>query len=518
MSSRWQTHDGSPWWMNAGGISASGSPKYTSAAAYVANCYLDIPGKPTSADSITFKDNACNYHSKSYFCQPMSFNLAPKTGSPTSCTCKKVELAGEYSAQVLVKCEKCLDIYKSTDKNSCPVGTKLFSPRSRADWKTFLASATPLRSPNWIVDITRPQNGCGGCTNAAMNSASPQQATWQTSDGSAWWLRNAAFTQPNGDGYTMDDVNKTKPHGDYQANCFMNLLNSASEDAIEFDDEGCNFHSTSYYCQSVKTTTTTTPVPPPTPPPATPAPTPAPVDRSSWDLSGDKDFILKARVKTTAAGGTIVGKAFKDGLWKNGGGTGQGKMIFLRGGKFGMDIGWVGYFACSKKVNDGKWHNVALKYVKKEGNQYQLFDDDMTTPCKKGLRAVKDHPSLKVYIKKAIGHKVSNGVANGDMAPALNGEVTGISYKSLEIYSAVGGGYCDWHYKAGGKIGVKACADKCKSQANCKVFTYGNSLGCRYSACGSDPGPKACPADKQCPIAGPNHGGHYHTKYVMTKK
>jgi len=343
-------------------------------------------------------------------------------------------------------------------------------------------------------------------------------------------MRAAKTTQPNGDGYTMDDG--TKPHGDYKANCYMNILNTPNEDGILFDDDDCNVHSSSYYCQSVKTTTTTTPVPPPTPPPTTkaptpaptpapkptPKPTPAPVSVAFWDLSGNQDFLLQAKFKTTAAAGTIVGKAFKDGLWKSGGGSGQGKMVFLRGGKVGMDIGWVGYFACSKKVNDGKWHDVALKYVKKEGNQYQLFVDDMKTPCKKGLRAVKDHPSLKVYIKKAIGHKVTNGKANGDMAPALNGEVTGVSYKSLEIYSAVGGGYCDWHYKAGGKIGVKACADKCKSQANCKVFTYGNSLGCRYSACGSDPGPKACPADKQCPIAGPNHGGHYHTKYVMTKK
>merc|ERR1719420_778091 len=108
-----------------------------------------------------------------------------------------------------------------------------------------------------------------------MNSGSPVQATWRTADGSAWWLRSAKHTQPNGDGYTMDDG--TKPHGDYQANCYMNVLGSANEDSIDFDDDGCNVHSSSYYCQSVKTTTTTTPVPPPAPPAPTPAPTPAPL-------------------------------------------------------------------------------------------------------------------------------------------------------------------------------------------------------------------------------------------------
>jgi len=65
----------------------------------------------------------------------------------------------------------------------------------------------------------------------------------------------------------MDDG--TKPHGDYKANCYMNILNVPNEDGVAFDDDDCNVHSTSYYCQSVKTTTTTTPVPPPTPAPTT---------------------------------------------------------------------------------------------------------------------------------------------------------------------------------------------------------------------------------------------------------
>ena len=38
------------------------------------------------------------------------------------------------------------------------------------------------------------------------------------------------------------------------------------------------------------------------------------IPKKYWDLSGDKDFILKAKFKTMAADGTIVGKPFADGL------------------------------------------------------------------------------------------------------------------------------------------------------------------------------------------------------------
>jgi len=177
------------------------------------------------------------------------------------------------------------------------------------------------------------------------------------------------------------------------------------------------------------------PVAPTKPPAATELPTMPPTSdpvlpKSKWDISGGVDFILEAKFKTTQTSGTIVGKAFANGLWKNGGSAGQGKMVFLRHGRVGMDIGWVGYFRCNRMVNDGNWHSVALKYVKAEGQQYQLFVDDMQTPCAKGLRPIPDNPDTSIVEGKAIGHVVNNGVANGDMAQAIiNGEVTGVTYK-----------------------------------------------------------------------------------------
>ena len=159
----------------------------------------------------------------------MAFSAAPKAGSPKGCTCKKVELNGRYSARTLLKCENCLDVYRSKDKNSCPSGTKLFSPETQEDWKTFIASATQLRAPHWIIDITRPTNGCGGCTKNAMNSANAAQGTWHTADGSPWWLRKTTYNEPN---------------GDYTANCYLDLWhNPPNENSVAKMDPGvanCN--------------------------------------------------------------------------------------------------------------------------------------------------------------------------------------------------------------------------------------------------------------------------------------
>jgi len=180
---------------------------------------------------------------------------------------------------------------------------------------------------------------------------------------------------------------------------------------------------------------------------ATPAPAPAAsTNTSDWDLSGHDimlppgsqhpNFMLKARFKTTAAAGTIVGKPFAHGLWRNGGSAGQGKMLFLRGGHVGFDIGWVGYFGCAKAVNDGLWHETALRYVAGESTQYQLFVDDMSTPCSKGLFPTADHPDTSIVIGKAIGHAIGHAYgdmpwANGDMAPAFSGEIVDVSYVAL---------------------------------------------------------------------------------------
>jgi len=225
----WRTSDGSAWWLRSTKFNEPNGD-------YKANCFLDLwHGKPRNEDSVSFNDNNCRYHSKSYYCQPLNLRLKPAKGSPRTCRCSKVDLSGVYTAGVLVKCEQCITVYRSTQKNSCPKGMKIFSPQSRQDWKTFLDSAGPLKAPHWIIDVTRPQNGCGGCKKYSMKSSTPQQATWRTKDGSPWWLRSTVYNEPN---------------GDYHGNCFLNLhSNPASPDTLHFNDYNCKIHSRSYFCQ-----------------------------------------------------------------------------------------------------------------------------------------------------------------------------------------------------------------------------------------------------------------------------
>merc|ERR1719262_2174591 len=186
----WQTSDGSHWWLHS---KARNQPD----GDYQQNCYLNLMNAPwASSDAIEFDDANCGYHSKSYYCQPKQLSTKPKSGSPRGCSCKKVELTGHFSPGSLVRCDGCLDVRRTTQKNSCPRGTKIFAPRTRRDWITIIASVEPLRDPNWIIDVTRPQDGCGGCTGGSMNSDDRTQATWRTSDGAHWWLRDHMHSSP----------------------------------------------------------------------------------------------------------------------------------------------------------------------------------------------------------------------------------------------------------------------------------------------------------------------------------
>merc|ERR1719265_565916 len=95
-----------------------------------------------------------------------------------------------------------------------------------------------LRAPHWIIDVTRPRNGCGGCTRSPMNSKIPAQATWKTADKSPWWLRSTRYNEPN---------------GDYHANCYLDLWHSPpNENSVTWNDGSCSYHSKSYYCQLAK--------------------------------------------------------------------------------------------------------------------------------------------------------------------------------------------------------------------------------------------------------------------------
>merc|ERR1711920_971115 len=177
------------------------------------------------------------------YCYKPKAKPAPKlkcaTGSPSNC--KVTDLSSKvkgYSAGKLVRVDNGKSVKKSTEKHSCPKGFKIWSPRNKSDWtKVYNAMSKNInnypKKPHLIVDVTRAANKCGGCTKYAMKSTTAQQGSWKTTDGSAWWLRDAKYNEPN---------------GDYHANCYLHVYD-VNPNNVRFNDGNCNYYSTSYLCQ-----------------------------------------------------------------------------------------------------------------------------------------------------------------------------------------------------------------------------------------------------------------------------
>ena len=162
-------------------------------------------------------------------------------GSPRNCKAQQIKVK-KYSPGGLVRVTNGMRVSRSNQQDSCPKGWKIWSPRNKADW-TAVYNAMGKNMDNYpgkphvIIDITRNQNGCGGgCTKYAMKSTVGQQSTWKTTDGSAWWLRDTKFSQPD---------------GNYKANCYLKVKKVDPND-VRFDDTNCNNHSNEYLCQPVR--------------------------------------------------------------------------------------------------------------------------------------------------------------------------------------------------------------------------------------------------------------------------
>merc|ERR1712151_1467309 len=160
-----------------------------------------------------------------------------KSGSPGNCKLTNINVPG-YSPGRLVRIHNGRRIRKSTEAHSCPNGYKVWSPRNKNDW-TIVYNAMKKninnypKKPHFIVDVTRPANGCGGCTKYAMNSTTAQQGSWRTTHRSAWWLRDARYNEPN---------------GDYHANCYLHIYD-VNPNNVRFNDGSCAYSSTDYLCQ-----------------------------------------------------------------------------------------------------------------------------------------------------------------------------------------------------------------------------------------------------------------------------
>merc|ERR1711959_559216 len=193
--------------------------------------------------NVRFNDGSCGYYSTEYLCQPiMKKKPVPtkcRSGSPSNCKVSNLNVKG-YSPGGLVRIHNGRRVRKSTETDSCPNGWKVWSPRNKNDW-TIVYNVMKKninnypKKPHFIIDVTRPANGCGGCTKYAMRSNTAQQGSWGTKDGSAWWLRDARYNEPN---------------GDYHANCYLHIYD-VNPNNVRFNDGNCNYYSTEYLCQKV---------------------------------------------------------------------------------------------------------------------------------------------------------------------------------------------------------------------------------------------------------------------------
>ena len=109
-----------------------------------------------------------------------------------------------------------------------------------------------------------------------------------------------------------------------------------------------------------------------------------------------RDFTISAWIRTRSAQGTIFSKAALSGPW-----VPKGKTFFVRGGRLGFDVGWVGVVTGQRTVNDGKWHHVSVTYSHKSGRT-RLFLDGKPD----GARPLKSPDDSKHIIR--LGYTATN--------------------------------------------------------------------------------------------------------------
>jgi mono/diheme cytochrome c family protein len=122
---------------------------------------------------------------------------------------------------------------------------------------------------------------------------------------------------------------------------------------------------------------------------------------------GDGNFRIKARFRTKK-GGAIAAKAPAEGPWAPG-----GKVLFVRGGKLGFDIGWEGVVNGKTAVADGEWHEVEL--ISDDGQVTIVLDGK---PDGKGRLSGKD----------GMGHVLKVGSCASTFMGDFQGEIAYVDF------------------------------------------------------------------------------------------
>lgn len=129
----------------------------------------------------------------------------------------------------------------------------------------------------------------------------------------------------------------------------------------------------------------------------------------------DRDYSIVARIKTRK-GGTIFAKTANAPKW-----VPDGKAFFVRGGRLCFDIGWVGVVQSNRRVNDGKWHDVAMTYAAKTG-LVRLFVDG------------KEHGNKQLRPKNRVANHIARiGYTSSDFPRPqsfFDGEISEVAFYS----------------------------------------------------------------------------------------
>jgi len=128
---------------------------------------------------------------------------------------------------------------------------------------------------------------------------------------------------------------------------------------------------------------------------------------NDFDMTS-RDYTITARIRTRKSG-TIFAKTAKAGKWPH-----DGKALFVRGGRLTFDIGWVGAVRSRRRVNDGKWHDVAMTWDAKSGVAKLFIDGKADASARLAPKAaVKNH---EVRIGFAAPNFPRQSYFNGDIA------------------------------------------------------------------------------------------------------
>lgn len=141
-----------------------------------------------------------------------------------------------------------------------------------------------------------------------------------------------------------------------------------------------------------------------------------------------RNFSLTANITTLSPNGTILGKVFRNGLWRNGT-TGHPKLLYLVDGKVTFRVGYSFTMRGQSLVNDGQEHTVGIQWDTRNKAYNLLVDGRIEANSSQvvGNVVFDDEPRTYLVLGRPVGEHIVNGVAT-DLSPQFNGRIRQVRY------------------------------------------------------------------------------------------